>query len=119
MFMDAEQTKTTFLDAISAQYVALLGRVANDVAKYRAGEGQVSPVGFIIYDLTDPQGTALKDRQLQAHALELEHLKETEGFGRLTEYCAKLGLNLRLDAHYLSGEREPTKVYRMIVDGWS
>ena len=107
------------LAAISEQLERLMVRVADDVARY--ADAKVGPAGggFVIYYLTDESGEPLKTTNAGDHGISLEDIQRTRGFDRLRGYCEELSLSVRIDEHYYADEPRPTKIYRVVVDGWS
>lgn len=94
-------------------------RVADDVARY--ADAKVGPTGggFVIYYLTDESGEPLKTTNAGDQGVSLADIQRTAGYSRLRNYCEELSLSLRIDEHYYADEPRPTKIYRVVVDGWS
>ncbi|HEY9569238.1 MAG TPA: hypothetical protein VIR38_14185 [Thalassobaculum sp.] len=94
-------------------------RVADDVARY--ADAKVGPTGggFVIYYLTDDSGEPLKTSNAGDHGISLADIERTVGYRDLQTYCEDLSLSLRIDEHYYADEPQPTKIYRVVVDGWS
>jgi len=51
--------------------------------------------------------------------ISLEDIQRTAGYAHLARYCEELGLSLRIDEHYYADEPRPTKIFRVVVDGWN
>ena len=94
-------------------------RVADDVARY--ADAKVGPTGggFVIYYLTDDSGEPLKTSNAGDQGIALADIHRTGGYSRLRDYCEELSLSLRIDEHFYADEPQPTKIYRVVVDGWS
>lgn len=107
------------LSTISDQLERLMTRVADDVARY--ADANVGPTGggFVIYYLTDDSGEPLKTTNAGDQGITLSDIQQTSGFERLRSYCEELSLSLRIDEHYYADEPRPTKIYRVVVDGWT
>jgi hypothetical protein len=107
------------LATISDQLERLVTRVADDVARY--ADAKVGPTGggFVIYYLTDDSGEPLKTTNAAESGISLDDIQRTAGFARLRRYCEELSLSLRIDEHFYADEPQPTKIYRVVVDGWS
>ena len=107
------------LSTISEQLERLMMRVADDVARY--ADAKVGPAGggFVIYYLTDESGEPLKTTNAGDQGISLEDIQRSHGYERLRSYCEELSLSLRIDEHYYADEPRPTKIYRVVVDGWS
>ena len=115
----SNEPRNRTLAAISEQLERLMVRVADDVARY--ADAKVGPAGggFVIYYLTDESGEPLKTTNAGDHGISLEDIQSTRGFDRLRGYCEELSLSVRIDEHYYADEPLPTKIYRVVVDGWS
>jgi len=96
----------------------LMMRVAEDVARYADAKVGPSGGGFVIYYLTDDSGEPLKTTNAGDQGIALTDIQRTSGFDRLRSYCEELALALRIDEHYYADEPRPTKIYRVVVDGW-
>lgn len=107
------------LSTISDQLERLVTRVADDVARY--ADAKVGPTGggFVIYYLTDDSGEPLKTTNAAESGISLDDIQRTAGFAGLRRYCEELSLSLRIDEHFYADDPQPTKIYRVIVDGWS
>lgn len=108
----------SFLEMVSDQLVALTQRVAEDVTRYADAEVGRNGGGFVIYYLTDSNGEPLKDVTSIDLGAGLSDIVSTRGFAQLREYCEARALKVRIDAHFYANEPKPTKIYRVIVDGW-
>ena len=115
----SNEPRNRTLAAISEQLERFMVRVADDVARY--ADAKVGPAGggFVIYYLTDESGEPLKTTNAGDHGISLEDIQSTRGFDRLRGYCEELSLSVRIDEHYYADEPLPTKIYRVVVDGWS
>lgn len=107
------------LSTISDQLEKLIVRVADDVARYADAKVGPSGGGFVIYYLTDDSGEPLKTTNAGDQGISLADIEKTGGFEHLRSYCEELSLSLRIDEHYYADEPRPTKIYRVVVDGWN
>ena len=114
-----KEARGRMLATISDQLERLMTRVADDVARY--ADAKVGPTGggFVIYYLTDDSGEPLKTTNAGDQGITLNDIQNTDGFGRLQNYCEELSLSLRIDEHYYADEPRPAKIYRVVVDGWN
>ncbi|MDF1791183.1 MAG: hypothetical protein P1U88_04690 [Thalassobaculaceae bacterium] len=108
----------SFLSTISDQLLGLVNRVQEDVARYADTEVGQSGGGFVIYYLTDENGEPLKDVTAMDLGASLKDIVATRGFQQLREYCEARDLKVRIDEHFYANDPRPTKIYRVIVDGW-
>lgn len=108
----------SFLETVSDQLLELTGRVSEDVATYADTEVGATGGGFVIYYLTDADGEPLKDTIAADMGVELDDILQTKGFLRLRDFCEARSLKVRIDEHFYANEPRPTKIYRVIVDGW-
>lgn len=108
----------SFLSTISDQLLELTNRVEEDVARYADTEVGPSGGGFVIYYLTDENGEPLKDVTAMDLGAGLQDILETRGFQQLQEHCEARSLKVRIDEHFYANDPRPTKIYRVIVDGW-
>ncbi len=108
----------SFLTVISEQLVELVGRVEEDVARYADSEVGPAGGGFVIYYLTDENGEPLKDVTAKDLGANLQDILDTRGFQQLQEFCESRSLKVRVDEHFYANDPRPTKIYRVIVDGW-
>lgn len=108
----------SFISTISDQLLSMVSRVEADVARY--ADSAVGPLGggFVIYYLTDENGEPLKDVTAMDLGASLKDITETRGFQQLREHCEAQGLKVRIDEHFYATDPRPTKIYRVIVDGW-
>ena len=111
-------TRGRMLSTISDQLERLMTRVADDVARYADAKVGPSGGGFVIYYLTDESGEPLKTTNAGDQGITLDDIQRTGGFERLRSYCEELSLSLRIDEHYYADDPRPTKIYRVVVDGW-
>ena len=115
----AVATTSPLLQNLSDQLLTLRSRVADDVARYADSAVGPSGGGFVIYYLTDDNGEPLKDLTALDSGISTGEIEQTPGFQRLQEYCEKQSLKVRLDEHFYANDPKPTKIYRVVVDGWS
>lgn len=108
----------SFLSTISDQLLDLVNRVEEDVARYADTEVGQSGGGFVIYYLSDENGEPLKDVTALDLGSSLKDITETRGFQHLREFCEARDLKVRIDEHFYANDPRPTKIYRVIVDGW-
>ena len=115
----SDDTRGRTLSTISDQLERLMTRVADDVARY--ADAKIGPTGggFVIYYLTDDSGEPLKTSNAGDQGITLADIQRTAGYIRLRTYCEELALSLRIDEHFYADEPRPTKIYRVVVDGWS
>ena len=108
----------SFLHTISTQLLELVSRVEDDVARY--ADCKVGPAGggFVIYYLTDENGEPLKDVTASDLGASLSDIVATKGFQQLRDHCEMRDLKVRIDEHFYATDPRPTKIYRVIVDGW-
>ena len=108
----------SFLHTISTQLADLVSRVEEDVARY--ADSKVGPTGggFVIYYLTDENGEPLKDVTASDLGTSLSDIIATKGFRQLRDHCEMRDLKVRIDEHFYATDPRPTKIYRVIVDGW-
>ncbi|WPZ33621.1 hypothetical protein T8K17_20590 [Thalassobaculum sp. OXR-137] len=108
----------SFLETISTQLLDLVARVEDDVARY--ADAKVGPAGggFVIYYLTDENGEPLKDVTAADLGTSLSDIVATKGFQQLQDHCEMRDLKVRIDEHFYATDPRPTKIYRVIVDGW-
>ena len=108
----------SFLHIISNQLLDLVSRVEDDVARY--ADSAVGPTGggFVIYYLTDENGEPLKDVTAADLGTSLADIVETKGFQQLQKHCESRDLKVRIDEHFYASDPRPTKIYRVIIDGW-
>jgi hypothetical protein len=112
------EPNASFLHAVSDQLLELVNRVEDDVARY--ADSRVGPAGggFVIYYLTDENGEPLKDVTAADLGTSLADIVETRGFQQLQEHCEMRNLKVRIDEHFYASDPRPTKIYRVIIDGW-
>lgn len=108
----------SFISTISDQLQNLVSRVEADVARYADSSVGPDGGGFLIYYLTDDNGEPLKDVTASDLGVGLKQITGTKGFGQLQEHCENHGLKVRIDEHFYANHPRPTKIYRVIVDGW-
>ena len=118
MMTTVAEPDASFLSTISNQLLELTSRVEDDVARY--ADSNVGPTGggFVIYYLTDENGEPLKDVTAADQGTRLSDIVETRGFQQLQEHCELRDLKVRIDEHFYATDPRPTKIYRVIVDGW-
>ena len=116
---DSNAARTRTLSTISDQLERLVMRVADDVARYADAKVGTSGAGFVIYYLTDDSGEPLKTTSAGDQGISLEDIQRTAGYAHLARYCEELSLSLRIDEHYYADEPRPTKIFRVVVDGWN
>lgn len=118
MMTTVAEPNASFLHTVSNQLLELVSRVEDDVARY--ADSRVGPTGggFVIYYLTDENGEPLKDITVMDLGASLADIVETRGFQQLQEYCEMRDLKVRIDEHFYASDPRPTKIYRVIIDGW-
>ncbi len=112
-------TTSPLLQALSDQLLDLRSRVADDVARYADPAVGPSGGGFVIYYLTDDNGEPLKDVTALDRGITIQEIENTAGFSKLRQFCEQQSLKVRIDEHFYANDPQPTKVYRVVVDGWS
>lgn len=115
----AVATPSPLLQNLSDQLLTLKSRVADDVARYADSSVGPSGGGFVIYYLTDDNGEPLKDLTALDRGISTQEIEQTAGFKKLQQYCDQQSLKVRLDEHFYANDPKPTKIYRVVVDGWS
>jgi|GEM_PF-743678 len=108
----------SFLQDISDQLLDLMSRVEEDVAQYADSEVGPRGGGFVIYYLTDENGEPLKDVTAAGQGAALSDILDTRGFQQLRDFCESRSMKVRIDEHFYANDPEPTKIYRVVVDGW-
>ena len=115
----ASAARNRTLATISDQLERLAMRVADDVARYADAKAGSAGAGFVIYYLTDNSGEPLKTTNAGDFGISLDDIQRTGGYAHLSSYCEELSLSLRIDENYYADEPRPTKIYRVVVDGWN
>lgn len=110
-------SRDRLLEHVSQQFKAIRTRVSDDVAATATGDEHRAN-SFVLYSLKDDAGEPLKDSTTRPVGLVRDDLERTDGFRRLKQHCERLYLKVRLDEHFYAEEPEPTKIFRLIVDGW-
>lgn len=108
----------SFISTLSDQLSGMVSRVEDDVARYADTAVGSAGGGFVIYYLTDENGEPLKDVTASDLGIGLKDIIETKGFQQLRAHCEWQNLKVRIDEHFYANDPRPTKIYRVIVDGW-
>ena len=108
----------SFLHDISDQLLDLTTRIEEDVARYADSEVGPRGAGFVIYYLSDQNGEPLKDVTAASSGISLGDILETRGFQQLRDFCEIRSMSVRIDEHFYANDPQPTKIFRIIVDGW-
>lgn len=104
---------------ISRQFEAIAKRVAQDVTHHAAGNPVPAAVGFVLYFLRNAEGEPLKDTTLLRFGIAMKEMEATAGFGKLLEACKVRHLTARLEEHFYSQQPVFTRIYKVVIDGWS
>ncbi|EKE76475.1 MULTISPECIES: hypothetical protein [Oceanibaculum] len=104
---------------ISRQFEDIAKRVSQDVTHHAASSPVPAAVGFVLYFLRNSEGEPLKDTTLVRVGITMKEMEETEGFANLVETCKLRHLTARLEEHFYSQQPVFTRIYKVVVDGWS
>lgn len=104
---------------ISRQFEEIAQRVAQDVTHHAASSPIPAAVGFVLYFLRNSEGEPLKDTALVRFGITMKEMEETAGFAKLVETCKLRRLTARLEEHFYSQQPVFTRIYKVVIDGWS
>jgi hypothetical protein len=103
---------------VSRQLGRISQAVAEDVADNRDNASGKPGGGFVAYTLKDLNGEPLKHCDLDTPEITLGAVQATTGFATLRERCERLQLKVRVDHHFYADTPRPTRIFRVIIDGW-
>ena len=65
------------------------------------------------------QGEPLKDTALVRFGITMKDMEGVAGFEKLVEACKVRHLTARLEEHFYSQQPVFTRIYKVVIDGWS
>ncbi|MDM7947501.1 hypothetical protein [Oceanibaculum nanhaiense] len=104
---------------ISRQFEDIAKRVSQDVTHHAASSPVPAAVGFVLYFLRNTEGEPLKDTALVRFGITMKDMEAVAGFEKLVETCKVRHLTARLEEHFYSQQPVFTRIYKVVIDGWS
>lgn len=117
--LNKENARNALLTLVSRQFDDIAERISRDIHQHANGSPVPAAVGFMMYFLRNADGEPLKDTIVNRYGVTRAHMEETTGFRKLRDVCQKKQLGTRLEEHFYAHQPNLTRIYKVVVDGWS